>query len=253
MELRPQVMIWELVLLQSECGMGGGPESSGVCVLGKAASLSLSAEEWGAPTAGKGLGLGWGCSGWQLTRIRGPQDPGGARFYVKSPPELPLKRIALPREPEGQEGQGGASHWGPSPTPLFQKTPQVCTCSCGQKRSGLGDIGGLGMVGLAGSVLVTPLAPEPASWAGLLTRHIPPGPGRSAHLWSRNLPVGCGQSSTPALDLCPSGRLGGSGPENWMWGRLPSRLRSLEGGVAGSLAGACTSLDTNVQKPPKQP
>lgn len=83
MELRPQVMIWELVLLQSECGVGGGPESSGVCVLGKAACLSLSAEEWGAPTARKGLGLGWGCSGWQLTRIRGPQDPGGGEVLCE--------------------------------------------------------------------------------------------------------------------------------------------------------------------------
>lgn len=26
MELRSQVMVWELVLLQSECGVGGGPE-----------------------------------------------------------------------------------------------------------------------------------------------------------------------------------------------------------------------------------
>lgn len=98
------------------------------------------------------------------------------------------------RAKKGREAEvAGASHWGPSPTPLFQEAPQVCTSSSGQKTSRLEDTRGLGTVGLTGSVPVPPLAPwppEPASRAGLLTRHIPPGPGRSAHLWSRNLPVG---------------------------------------------------------------
>lgn len=44
-------------------------------LLGKAACLSLSAEEWDAPAAGKGLGLGGGCLKVAAHQDKGPPGP----------------------------------------------------------------------------------------------------------------------------------------------------------------------------------
>lgn len=163
MELRAQVLLWKLVLLQSEFGCGGGGGGGG-----------REPPEGLSPSPGLR-----GCLSWEGVGLGASE---GAAHHEKSPrtsgpTELPLTGRWR------RAGQGGRPRrgllLGSLAPPNLSGMPLRPVLLCCQEGSGWGTEGG--SQGLLPGPGAHPPPPHPCR-AGLLTRHIPPSGWAPGHI-----------------------------------------------------------------------
>lgn len=169
MELRARVLLWKLVLLQSEFGCGGG-------VGGREPLVGLSPSPGLGGGASAGKGWVWGPQR-ELLTTRRPPGRGGGEASRQVPQNFPS--LDAGDGPGREGGQGGGSSWAPWRPPTSLGRPSGLCFSVVRRGVGGGLRGARRVCSQAPEL--TPPPPHPCR-AGLLTRHIPPSGWAPGHI-----------------------------------------------------------------------